>query len=493
MKPPFLRKSPFSLSVKFALAITLLVAGVAFTIGAVIVVQDWRRFHAELEEKVLLLASSVAVTAPEAILRNDYWALYRSLKTLARPEARDIGATSVVTAMVLDPVGRVLAHLQPREHPLGLPIKPGNEDEARLLDAATAARAPTVLAGGGVGADGYLEGMIPLYSDDKLLGVVRVRVSTYGLFLKARHSALLVIGLTFGLVIVGSLLGAVISQRMVKPLTAITRGLEAVRQGKLMNVSAVPVRQDDELGRLAASFNEMAAELAEKKELEEQIAVSEKLVSLGRISAGVAHEVNNPLAGLLNCIDTIKKHPEDRELMERYLPVIDTGLHRIKNIVQGLLVELRVEDAKEESGLACLEDLKEIVQAEINGRSIHLIWENNLDDRIRVNSRQVQQVVLNLLKNAVQVVPEGGSVAFRSFQDGNCVVLEVDDDGPGIPPEYRNQLFDPFFTTRPNGTGLGLWIVYRLVESMRGVIEVESEVGSGTQFQVTLPATEVRI
>ena len=493
MKFSFARLRPLSLSVKFALATTLVVAGVAFTIGAVIVVQDWQRFHTELEDKVLLLARSVAVTAPEAILRNDYWSLYRSLKNMVEPETGDIRATRIVTAMILDSDGRVLAHIQPRKHPLRLALEPANEDEARLLKAATAARSPTVLGGGGVGKDGYLEGVIPLYADEKLLGVVRVRVSTYELFLKARYAALLVLGLTLGLVILGSLLGAIISRRMFKPLTAITRGLEAVRHGKLMDVPAVPVQQDDELGRLAASFNEMASELAEKKELEEQIAVSEKLVSLGRIAAGVAHEVNNPLAGLLNCIDTIKKHPEDRELMERYLPVLDTGLHRIKSIVQGLLVELRVEDAREESGLACLEDLKAIVEAEINGRAIHLVWENNLDDRIRVHSRQVQQVVLNLLKNAVQVLPEGGTVTFRSFQDGNCVVLEVDDDGPGISPEYRNQLFDPFFTTKPNGTGLGLWIVYRLVESMRGVIEVESEIGTGTQFQVTLPTTEVRI
>jgi len=493
MKFSFARLRPLSLSVKFALAITLIVAGVAFTIGGVMVVQDWRRFHADLEEKVLLLARSVAVTAPEAILRNDYWSLYRSLKNMIEPETGDIRATRIVTAMILDPDGRVLAHLQPRKHPLRLALEPTNEDETRLLEEAISARSPTVLGSGGVGTNGYLEGIIPLYSDEKLLGVVRVRVSTYELFLKARYSAMLVLGLTVGLVILGSLLGAVISRRMVKPLTAITRGLEAVRHGKLMDVSAVPVQQDDELGRLAASFNEMAAELAEKNELEEQIAVSEKLVSLGRIAAGVAHEVNNPLAGLLNCIDTIKKHPEDRELMERYLPVLDKGLNRIKGIVQGLLVELRVEDAQEESGLACLEDLKGIVEAEINGRAIHLVWENNLDDRIRVHSRQVQQVVLNLLKNSVQVLPEGGTVTFRSFQDGNCVVLEVDDDGPGIPHEYRSQLFDPFFTTRPNGTGLGLWIVYRLVESMRGVIEVESEVGTGTRFLVTLPATEVRI
>lgn len=493
MKLSLSRGWRLSLSFKFALTVTLLIAGVAFTIGTVIVIQDWRRFHEDLEEKALLLARSVAVTAPDAILRNDSWSLYRSLKKMVERKPGGMRETKIITSMVLDPGGRVLAHLQPKDHPLGLPLKPRDENETRLLEAATSARSPIVLGGGGVGAKGYLEGIIPLYSDEKLLGVVRVRLSTYELLLKAQHSGLLVLGLTVGLVILGSLLGAFISRRIVKPLTAMTRGLEAVSRGELTDVSPVPVQQDDELGRLAASFNEMAVELAEKKIMEEQMAVSEKLVALGRIAAGVAHEVNNPLAGLLNCLDTLKKHPDDKQLMDRYLPLIDTGLNRIKGIVESLLVELRVEDAHEESGLSCLEDLKDIIEAEINGRDIHLVWENDLDDRIRVHGRQVQQVVLNLLKNAVQVLPEGGTVTFRSFQDRNCVVLEVDDDGPGIPSEHRGHLFDPFFTTKPNGTGLGLWIVYRLVESMRGIIEVESEVGVGTQFQVTLPATGVGV
>jgi signal transduction histidine kinase len=236
----------------------------------------------------------------------------------------------------------------------------------------------------------------------------------------------------------------------------------------------------------------MAKELMEKKLLEEQIAVSEKLVALGRITAGVAHEVNNPLAGLLNCIDTLKKHPNDPELMKRYLPLLDKGLNRIHAIVQGLLVELRVEDATEVSDSSCLDELRELVVAEINGRDIDFKWENHLDEKITINAKRVQQIVHNLLKNSVQALPDGGSVSFRSFQDGDCVVLEVDDDGPGIPKDHRTRLFEPFFTTKPTGTGLGLWIVYRLVESMHGVIKVESEVGAGTRFQVTLPSTVVR-
>lgn len=483
----------WGLSFKFAMTITIVVASVAFTIGAVIVTLDWRRFYNDLVEKAQLLTHSLAMTAPDSILRNDSWTLYRSLRDMAQQRGAAMRQTMVQTVMVLDPEGRVLAHLQPKNHPLGIVFEPGTDEEKRLFRKALAAREPTVLDGGGIGTKGFVEAVTPLYADEKLLGVVRVRLSTSELYRKAQRSALVVLGLTLGLVMLGSILGTIISRRMVKPLTAMTHGLEAVSRGELTNIAPVPVQDNDELGRLAATFNQMAVELAEKKMLEEQMAVSEKLVALGRIAAGVAHEVNNPLAGLLTCVDTLKQHPDDKTLVDRYLPVLDQGLIRIKHIVESLLVELRIEDAKEESGVSCLEDLKDILEAEITGRNIHLVWENHLDERIRINRRQVQQVVLNLLKNAVDVLPDGGTVAFRSFQDGNCVILEIDDDGPGIPVEHRTQMFDPFFTTKPNGTGLGLWIVYRLVESMRGVIEVESELGGGTQFLVTLPATEVRL
>jgi signal transduction histidine kinase len=485
---PLLPRS-WNLSVKFALAMTAVVAGVAFTIGAVMVAQDWRRFHDDLADKSLLLARSVAVTAPDQILRSDYWSLYQSLKKMAAGKPGGLHDITVVSGMILDPAGTVLAHLDPGKNRLGSPYEPSDDADGRLLEQALDARAPVVLSAGS-GESGFLEGVVPLFSDEKFLGAVRVRLSTYELFLKTRRSAFTVLGLTLGLVVLGSLLGTAISRRMTKPLTAMTTGMEAVSRGDFTGVAPVPVTDNDELGRLAATFNRMSAELAEKKELEEQIAVSEKLVALGRISAGVAHEVNNPLAGLLTCIDTLKQHPDDPELVDRYLPLLDQGLNRIRHIVQSLLVELRVEDAIDTSDPSCLEELRELVQAEVNGRDISFVWENHLGGDIRINGGRVQQIVLNLLKNAVQALPDGGTVTFRSFRDGDCMVLEVNDDGAGIPPEYRKHLFDPFFTTKPNGTGLGLWIVYRLVESMRGVIDVESEVGRGTQFQVTLPTAE---
>ncbi len=478
------------LSIKFALTITLVVAGVAFTIGAVIVSLDWQRFHRELESKALLLAHSVSLTAPDYILRKDHWNLFKSLKKMAQEGTGKLRQSEIITAMIIDPEGLVLAHLQPDQNPLGLALTTTSEIEKNLLNSVLNFRQPGVL-NDGFGINGFVEGVDPVFSDEKLLGYVRVRLSYQELFVKAQRSAMIILGLTLALVALGSLLGAAISRRITKPLSAMTEGMEAVGRGELSDIKPIPVGDDDELGILATAFNKMAKEMAEKKSLEEQIAVSEKLVALGRISAGVAHEVNNPLAGLMNCIDTLKKHPDDPELVARYLPLLDKGLNRIKNIVESLLIELRTEEAHGIDTPTSLDDLRDIVESEIEGRNIDFVWDNHLGEDVLINKRRVQQIVLNLLKNSIQALKDKGTVYFRTFRDGNCVILEVSDDGPGIPPEYKNQLFDPFFTTKANGTGLGLWIVYRLVESMRGVIEVESEVGNGTQFQVTLPTMEV--
>jgi len=437
----------------------------------------------------LLLAHSVAVTAPENILQNDSWALYKSLRNMADQTPGGIQDTHILTGMIHDLNGNVLAHLKPGENPLGLPVAHTDEVEARLFDAAMAVRSPTIL-NSDIGKDGFLEGVAPIYSDGKLLGVVRIRLSYRELYLKAQRSTLVIIGLTLALVALGSFLGIIISRRITRPLTAMTEGIEAVSRGDLSNIKTIPVKNDDELGILANAFNKMAKELIEKKSLEEQIAVSEKLVALGRISAGVAHEVNNPLAGLMNCIDTLKKHPDDPKLVERYIPLLDKGLNRIKNIVESVLIELRAEEAHGTDNSTSLEDLRDIIESEINERDIKLIWENQLSADVMINRRRVQQIVLNLLKNSIQALPEKGTIIFRTFQSGNYVTLEVADDGPGIPMEHKTQLFDPFFTTKTNGTGLGLWIVYRLVESMHGVIEVESSIGTGTLFQVTLPSIE---
>ena len=488
---PILSPRSWSLAIKLPLTITVVVTTVGFMIGAVMVIHDWTRFQDELGEKALLLSESIAIIAPRRMLRKDYWSLYLSLKNIAARRAGAGESHEVITAMILDAEGLIQAHLQPAENPLGLIFSPANKLEQELLRDAMRARKPIVLSRGGFSETGFVEGVVPLFTDQKYLGVARVRLSVARLYGKAKGSALIVLLLVFCFVIIGSFLGTVVSRRMVKPLAAVTQGLEAVGRGEMTDFAPVPVKDKDEIGRLSVTFNQIMSELAEKKMLEEEIAMSEKLVALGRITAGVAHEVNNPLAGLLNCIDTLQKHPGDQKLIDRYLPVIDQGLHRIKDIVHNLLVGLKIEESDEKVNTEHVDKLQDLITAEIGDRDIEVIWDNRADKGIKIPAK-LEQIVFNLLKNALEVLPDGGIIVFDMYQEGNFLIIEVSDSGPGIPSSIRNQLFDPFFTTKPNGSGLGLWVVYRLVESLQGIIKVETEKGHGSTFHVAIPVITVR-
>ncbi len=249
----------------------------------------------------------------------------------------------------------------------------------------------------------------------------------------------------------------------------------------------MPVLRGDEIGQLIVSFNRMASELEEKRKLANELAANEKVIALGRIAAGVAHEVNNPLAGMLNCLSTLRANSNDPELVARYLPMIEKGLKKIEALVKDLLIELRVDGAHEVDDLSCLEDVRDLIAAEIDPSRIEFAWDNCLEPGDSINRPRVQQVLLNLLRNSIQAMPNGGRLGCRFRSDHDMLVFEVEDTGHGIRAEDLGHIFDPFFTSRPTGTGLGLWIVLRLVQSMHGSIDVSSVPGQGTLFRIHLP------
>jgi signal transduction histidine kinase len=478
---PWYQPRSWPLSVKIPLLITLIVVGVAATIGVVAVSQERQRLAANIGQQALVLARSMAATTPEALVRHDPWTLYKTLRQVAlqMPEGH------VLSAMVLDADGRLLADLAPAQGSVGLPFAPADADEAALNRAARALSGPGTLDGAG-----FVEAVVPVESGGKTLGVVRLRLSTAEIAARTREAAVLILAVTLGLAAVGSALGAVLSVRAIQPLRALAAAMEAVGRGE--PAPALPAGGDDEIGHLMDSFNRMSSELEEKRRLEQEMARNEKLLALGRIAAGVAHEVNNPLAGMLNFVSTLRAHPEDGTLPARYLPLIEKGLGRIRGIVQGLLAEVRSGEAGEAADATSLDDLRELVAAEIGERPVRLAWENGLGPDERVDRSRLHQVLLNLLRNGLQALPpEGGRLSFQARVEGDALVFEVEDDGVGIDPERMSHLFDPFYTSRAGGTGLGLWISYRLVGGMGGRIDVDSEPGRGARFRVTIPRIRV--
>jgi two-component system NtrC family sensor kinase len=252
------------------------------------------------------------------------------------------------------------------------------------------------------------------------------------------------------------------------------------------------VDSEDELGELAATFNRMVGVIKRTKEMETALARQEKMASLGVLSAGVAHEINNPLGVILGYAGYLegKLDPADPNL--RYIQEIRRESKRCKGIVQDLLSYARTpQPALEETDLNAL--LEQITDFAANHMDLgHITVARELAPGlppVLADPDQIRQVAINLLLNAGAAMEKGGTVTVRTAMSGEgWVDVVVSDKGAGIPPENLERIFEPFFTTKARGTGLGLAITRRIVEQHQGRIMVESEIGRGTTFTVRLPA-----
>ncbi|MBI4525331.1 MAG: HAMP domain-containing protein [Deltaproteobacteria bacterium] len=281
----------------------------------------------------------------------------------------------------------------------------------------------------------------------------------------------------------------------------LSEAMSRVQSGDLE--SKAPEENRDELGQLGKSFNAMVSRLAKaKRQIEdrhaEEVRRAENLASLGKMAAGVAHEINNPLAGMQNCVRTLAKKAGDDAQRKQYLTMLQEGLERIGRTVRQLLDFAREARPKiEETDLVVLVRRSlALLEHELVARKISfsLTMDSGLPP-VLGDSQQLEQVFLNTLMNAVEAMPDGGaitiSVGLSERRAGRFAEARVRDTGTGIPAHHLPQIFDPFFTTKEvgKGTGLGLSVSYGIVKAHGGSIDVESEIGKGSTFTVVLPVT----
>ena len=260
-------------------------------------------------------------------------------------------------------------------------------------------------------------------------------------------------------------------------------------------VSVSPLRNDQDavVGALG-----IARDITDRKSMEQHIRNTERLASVGKLAAGVAHEINNPLGGILNCLYNIRKGTLALGRQEEYLVYMEDGLRRAQKIVRQLLDFSQQREP-------------EFVMSEVNvliDRVLvltnHAIVEKGLKlekhfaadlPSLYVDPYMIEQVVTNLLLNAIQATQQGGMITLRTQLVGEVCAIEVADTGPGISSEVRPHIFDPFFTTKRTGegTGLGLSVSLGIVERHGGELSVESEEGQGTVFTIKLPRSAIRV
>lgn len=217
---------------------------------------------------------------------------------------------------------------------------------------------------------------------------------------------------------------------------------------------------------------------------------SEKMASLGILSAGIAHEVNNPLGGMLNCVKAMRENPEDHELHQRYLPLLDKGLKQIETIMRQLLnfgrtepLNIRLVDVR-----SLVEECIQLLSYKL--KSIELRTDIGVTGKYYLDGETIKQIIINIGLNGIQAMPDGGELLISCRREGDDLVLRCRDTGIGIQPEDLPHIFDPFFTTKDvgEGTGLGLAVTYTHVKRLGGTIGVNSEPGKGATFTITIPA-----
>ena len=365
---------------------------------------------------------------------------------------------------------------------------------------------------------GVLDIVLSLESTDKRIRQVKEKFLAFGIITILAISTIIVM---------------VIYRSVNRPVKELVKATQKISSGEFDY--DVPLHSEDEIGQLAFSFKRMTERLKEAdseikelirtleqrveertKELKAaqlQLLQSEKLASIGKLSATIAHEINNPLNGILTYSKLIEKkvgrdslQKEDLEKIRNYVVTMIRETERCSSIVRNLLDFARQREPSLRADVdvnRLLEDAITFLSNQISLQNVEVVRKLSDLPGIIADPTQLRQVFFNVLINACEAMPDGGTITVTSrfVPEEDHIYVEVADTGVGIESEYLDKIFDPFFTTKEKGTGLGLSVVYGIVNAHGGKVRVESKKGEGTKITIGLPvglheengeATEVR-
>ncbi len=287
-----------------------------------------------------------------------------------------------------------------------------------------------------------------------------------------------------------------------KPVISLSRIMDGIKTHGDLEQQYIGLKdRKDELGKLQNSFLWMLQRLRdadkERKKTIEVLAQTEKMVSIGRLASGVAHEINNPLGGITLCFKNLMETQVDSLTREKLILAINDGLQKIKGIVEQLLdfSKMTVTEKAPANLNSLINQLLVLLNYPASKKNIKIVSELSEDiPEILIDENKMAQVFVNIMINALQAMDGGGTLTIRTAKDNGLCVVSFEDTGAGIPPDIMPNIFDPFFTTKGvgEGTGLGLSVSKGIVEQHGGIIEAESMQGVGTIFRIKLPMEDKR-
>jgi signal transduction histidine kinase len=472
----------YRLKVPLALSAVALAAGIAVATTTYLLVYQYVEANAAAQTQ--RLTRTLARSLLQPLLSNDIWQAYQTVRASSLASATD--AEPSIQVLVVDDKGSIFVALDPRAYPLGLAssrLPPRLQSAARwVVDAPSGldsyrseddAANALVIAERMVGEEETLLGGVIVQLEH---GLPRAQAQAVAQRLTLLGSAAIALVAGFGWVV---------GRRMTRPLEKLRQAMRSAPSEDVRPAVAEVSRLNDEVGDLGSAFLAMMAELDAKRQLERDMLNAERMASIGRLAAGIAHEVNNPLGGMLNAIGNRRLRGRVDEPTERTLALLERGLQQIHSTVNALLNEARRElhELRDDD----LHDLYLLLHPEAVDADCDLDWQVKLPGAGTLPSVSVRQVVLNLTLNAISAAGQGGRVRVHSETEPGLWRLSVANTGASLEPHVFSRLLQGQPGDGESRTGLGLWITARILHTLGGSLELDMAVG-GTSFDTTLVA-----
>lgn len=478
----------FSLSLRYKLPLW----GSALIVISVLSVSASLMFKAyeDLKEDVRISAEGLGgiltKTLFAPLLHDDVWRAFEQINATFHGRKPDNPIQPEVI-FVVDPVGHVVVSTAPEQLPMTASLNglgPGYAALVHVLDQPMPERAQAFDPG--VGQRVFF--VFPIREESAQVGTLVLAYSKDVFLPRFRGHALYA-------VLIGALVLAVLlplnwywGQRMARPLVDLSRRMRRAVQG---GHEDDPPREDypyrDELGQLFQAYDAMRGEMRQKALLERELLRTERLTAIGRLASGIAHEVNNPLGGMLMSLDTLKARGDLPEHATRTMSMLERGLKQIQETVAALLVQAR--DPSRALTAQDLEDVRTLIHPQVLKKSLRLDWRVELPADNHLPAAACRQILINLLLNAVQATAEECRVSLDLGSSDGGLVLTVINQAEPIPQARMEHLFEPFVSAREGGSGLGLWVTYQIVSQLGG--RITAACGNGeVRFEVRLPLEE---
>lgn len=464
-----------SYRVRLPLSLVAVVAITSLILGAVTAVQGWHTAERDLVTTGRQLGDALAAAVHPALRHDDVWNAYATLR-----DSEGSLFDERTLLLVLDDNGEVFAANQPRRFPVATPLGAAGAAYAKLAERLGPPLPAEFLDLPDVVPE-HRALFTPIRQDGVTIGGQLV-VYPHNLMWPRYLETLTGTGIAIALLIAAlAPMGWLWGKRLTEPLATLSASMARVGRDPPEAIACPTRIPDDEIGQLTRQFGHMLQALREKDELEARLIERERLTAVGQLAGGVAHEINNPLSGLLLAVSNLRRRSDDPAVM-RSADLLERGLRQIQDTVAALLEEARVDGHPLTP--ADIEDVRTLVSAQ--RRRAALAWHNELRSAVPVQATPVRQILLNLLLNAIDAAGPEGTVYCRVRSDADeHLELQVSNPGPPLADTRPEVLFRAPAERSARG-GFGLWVIERLVRELEGNIEVASD-DHGTTFHVRIP------